>query len=257
MDPFRSLLLLSSLFSVAAPHSILQISPGSRRHGDRSAWKGDELYCDSWRFSVETNDAGIWTQVPERCVGFVREYMTGERYASDCGMVSNNSMSFAGGVKIAGDGKDAWIFDIDETLLSNLPYYAAHGFGSEVFDETAYNEWANLADAPAIPASLMLYNVLKRLKFKLILLTGRTEVQRNATAKNLLLAGYSNWERLILRGIDDVGKPALVYKSHKRAELEGEGYRIHGNSGDQWSDLLGMPVATRSFKLPNPMYYIE
>lgn len=70
---------------------------------------------------------------------------------------------------------------------------------SEVFDEETYNEWANLADAPAISASLILYNELKRLGFKLILLTGRTEVQRNATAKNLLLAGYDGWERLILR----------------------------------------------------------
>ena len=35
-----------------------------------------------------------------------------------------------------------------------------------------------------------------------------------------------------------------------------EGYRIHGNSGDQWSDLLGSAMAARSFKLPNPMYYI-
>lgn len=125
MDPLRSLLLFSFLFSAAAaPQSILQIW-----HGYRKVGRDDGLYCESWRFSVETNDAGVWTQVPARCVGFVRDYMTGERYASDGGMVSNNSVTFAGGVGIAGDGKDAWIFDIDETLLSNLPYYAAHGFG--------------------------------------------------------------------------------------------------------------------------------
>jgi hypothetical protein len=27
--------------------------------------------------------------------------------------------------------KEAWVFDIDETSLSNLPYYATHGFGYE------------------------------------------------------------------------------------------------------------------------------
>ena len=54
----------------------------------------------------------------------------------------------------------------------------------------------------------------------------------------------------------DQGKPATVYKSEKRLELVNEGYRIHGSSGDQWSDLQGFAVAVRSFKLPNPMYYI-
>jgi HAD superfamily, subfamily IIIB (Acid phosphatase) len=59
------------------------------------------------------------------------------------------------------------------------------------------------------------------------------------------------------RGSSDNGKKAVAYKSEKRAELEAEGYRIHGSSGDQWSDLLGLPMAARSFKLPNPMYYIS
>lgn len=58
------------------------------------------------------------------------------------------------------------------------------------------------------------------------------------------------------RGADDSNKTALAYKSGKRAELEGGGFRIHGSSGDQWSDLLGTPTATRSFKLPNPVYFV-
>lgn len=58
------------------------------------------------------------------------------------------------------------------------------------------------------------------------------------------------------RQTSDYGKPAIVYKSERRAELEEQGFRIHGSSGDQWSDLLGLPMAIRSFKLPNPMYYI-
>ncbi|KAL2470031.1 myb domain protein [Abeliophyllum distichum] len=27
------------------------------------------FYCEGWRFTAETNDAGIWTRVPARCVG--------------------------------------------------------------------------------------------------------------------------------------------------------------------------------------------
>jgi FMN phosphatase YigB (HAD superfamily) len=30
---------------------------------------------------------------------------------------------------LEGDGKDAWIFDVDDTLLSTIPYYKKHGFG--------------------------------------------------------------------------------------------------------------------------------
>ena len=55
---------------------------------------------------------------------------------------------------------------------------------------------------------------------------------------------------------DEHGKLATLYKSEKRSEMEREGYRILGNSGDQWSDILGTAMSTRSFKLPNPMYYI-
>ncbi|XP_020221550.1 acid phosphatase 1 [Cajanus cajan] len=213
-------------------------------------------YCDSWRLAVETNNAGAWERVPPSCVGFVAEYMSGKRYRRDCDVVGKLSSAFARSVELVGDGRDAWVFDIDETLLSNLPYYQEIGFGFELFNETSFDNWVKLAAAPALPSSFSLYNELQELGFTVFLLTGRSEYQRNATETNLLLSGYKNWERLFLRGSSDQGKPASTYKSEKRAELESEGYRIHGNSGDQWSDLGGYAVAARSFKIPNPMYYI-
>ncbi|KAL5178548.1 Acid phosphatase 1 [Glycine soja] len=115
-------------------------------------------------------------------------------------------------------------------LSANTGTRAKHEF--EIFNETSFDNWVDLAAAPALPASLSLYNELKELGFKIFLLTGRSEFQRNATGANLLSSGYRDWERLILR--------------------QTEGYRIHGNSGDQWSDLGGYAVAARSFKLPNP-----
>ncbi|XP_038707280.1 acid phosphatase 1-like [Tripterygium wilfordii] len=92
--------------------------------------------------------------------------------------------------------------------------------------------------------------------FTLFVLTGRSEYQGNAPSKNLIFSGYSDWEKLILRGPLDQGVPATVYKSQKRKQLVDDGNRIRGNSGDQWSDLLGFAIAKRSFKLQNPMYYI-
>ncbi|KAF8393465.1 hypothetical protein HHK36_021709 [Tetracentron sinense] len=260
---FVLVLLFSGLLSGVFSQSFIRIWSGNRNSenldlisSDRKILRDDNLYCESWRFTVETNDAGLWEEVPKRCVKFVQDYMTGNGYGSDSELVSEDSSSFAATVNISGDGKDAWVFDIDETLLSNLPYYKLHGFGSELFNETTFDEWVDLAKAPALPESLRLYKELLRLGFKVFLLTGRGEAQRNVTEKNLLFSGYRNWERLILRGPSDVGKLAEVYKSEKRSDVEAEGYRIHGSSGDQWSDLLGFALAKRSFKLPNPMYYI-
>ena len=49
---------------------------------------------------------------------------------------------------------------------------------------------------------------------------------------------------------------AVEYKSKERKKLEEAGYRILGNMGDQWSDLIGTNVGKRTFKVPDPMYYI-
>ncbi|XP_008798586.1 acid phosphatase 1-like [Phoenix dactylifera] len=246
------LLVLSAIASAAASQSVLRMVSEGPPCGD-----GDDLYCDSWRLSEETNNAGYWKTIPARCLQFVAEYMNGDRFASDSAVVAAESLAFAQTVQVVGDGKDVWIFDVDETLLSNLPYYAVNGYGSEDFNETTFDEWVNLAKAPALPASLRLYEELLGLGFQVVLLTGRVEAQRNVTAENLSFAGYHSWNRLILREDSDIGKKAVRYKSGRRAELEAQGYRIHGNSGDQWSDLLGSPMAMRSFKLPNPMYYIQ
>lgn len=243
----------------AAP-SIIQLTPEKETilavDVTSARRRGDDLFCSSWRFTVETNDAGSWSRVPERCVDFVKEYITGDLYQSELEAVADNAVTHAKTVGISGDGRDAWVFDIDETLLSNVPYYAAHGFGSEIFDEHSFDEWVDLAEAPAIPPSLRLYKELQELGFTIFLLTGRGEYQRHATERNLMYAGFSNYENLILRGLTDKGKAASVFKSEKRKEIEDAGYLIHGNYGDQWSDLIGFSTARRSFKLPNPLYYI-
>lgn len=73
------------------------------------------------------------------------------------------------------------------------------GHRSEIFDESSFDEWVDLAEAPAITPSLRLYKELQELGFTIFLLTGRGEYQRHATERNLMYAGYTNWEKLILR----------------------------------------------------------
>jgi len=51
------------------------------------------------------------------------------------------------------------------------------------------------------------------------------------------------------------GKLSNAFKSSERKKLVEEGYRIIGNIGDQWSDIVGDNIGLRTFKLPNPLYY--
>nr|AMS24685.1 VSP-like protein 2 [Ipomoea batatas]GMC65819.1 acid phosphatase 1-like [Ipomoea batatas] len=214
------------------------------------------LKCASWRFAGEANNLNPWKTIPEECAGYVKDYMTGKGYESDLLRASEEAGVYAQNVELGGDGKDVWVFDVDETLISNLPYYYEHGFGLEVFDSVEFDKWVEKGVAPAIKSSLKLYQDIKRLGFKAFLLTGRSDRHREVTVENLKNAGFQDWDKLVLRLPEDHVKSATTYKSEKRSQMVEEGFRIVGNSGDQWSDLLGSSMSQRSFKLPNPMYFI-
>ncbi|XP_058074118.1 acid phosphatase 1-like [Magnolia sinica] len=213
------------------------------------------ISCSSWRLAVETNNIRDWTTVPQSCENYVGHYMLGHLYREDSKMVADTAASYAANLTLGGDGKKIWVFDIDETVLSNLPYYAQHGFGVQPYDNSLFQAWVDLGEAPALPESLKLYKKLIKLGIKIVFLTGRSESKREITEKNLKKAGFHSWEKLILRQATDTGS-ALVYKTGKRKELQAEGCIIVGNSGDQWSDILGTPTGLRTFKVPDPMYYI-
>lgn len=87
------------------------------------------LQCTSWRFAVETNNLSPWKSIPVECIDYVKDYMTSRAYVVDLETVSNEAAIFAKVVELGKDGMDVWVFDVDETLLSNLPYYAEHGYG--------------------------------------------------------------------------------------------------------------------------------
>ena len=49
--------------------------------------------------------------------------------------------------------------------------------------------------------------------------------------------------------------PTIQYKSGTRAYIESQGYDVVADLGDQFSDLLG-GYADKTFKMPNPNYYL-
>ena len=67
--------------------------------------------------------------MPTQCVKFVGEYMEGLQYPSDSLGVIDDAESYLQTVSLTGNGKDIAVFDVDETCLSNLPYYRNHTYG--------------------------------------------------------------------------------------------------------------------------------
>ncbi|CAH9066504.1 unnamed protein product [Cuscuta epithymum] len=235
------------------PHNIHPLRPRAGAAGRRIPF----VNCLSWRLGVETNNIRDWPSVPRLCEGYVGHYMLGRQYHADCTAVAAAAIRYVAGVHLVKDGKDIWVFDIDETALSNLPYYARAdvGFGVKAYNETEFEAWIKEARAPAMPETLRLYHRVVSMGIKVVFISATKEEFRADRTLNLHIAGFRTWEMLILRGANDTGS-VLEYKSQKRSELVNQGYRIVGNIGDQWSDLLGDNAGFRTFKMPDPMYYI-
>jgi len=82
------------------------------------------------RLAAEANNLASWKALPPECAQHVRDYVTCAAYCSDLELVARESAAYArAALPLGDDGRDAWVFDVDETLVSNLPYYAEHGYG--------------------------------------------------------------------------------------------------------------------------------
>ncbi len=157
-------------------------------------------------------------------------------------------------------GSKAILLDVDDTTLNTYNY--------EIYSNFVYNPTSNAAfvNGAAFPAVFGMPDLVNRAKaegYTVFFLTGRPEAQRAGTVTNLTTTGYPvDNANLYLK---DQTKPYLAscaptcttiqYKSLTRKYIESQGYDIVANFGDQYSDLTG-GYADRTFKLPNPMYYL-
>ncbi|XP_011095174.1 acid phosphatase 1 [Sesamum indicum] len=214
-------------------------------------------YCLSWRLAVEANNIRAWRTVPTQCSRHIEAYMIAGQYQRDLNLIVGSICSYVDTITLSDDGFDAWILDVDDTCISNLFYYRGKRYGCEPFDPLGFRAWALQGECAAIPDVLRLFNKLVETGFKVFLVTGRDEeTLGQATIQNLENQGFLGYQRLILRSGAYKGVSAITYKSEIRKQLVEEGYRIWGNVGDQWSDVQGDYAGNRTFKLPNPMYFI-
>ncbi len=149
--------------------------------------------------------------------------------------------------------KLAMVLDIDETSLSNYQELLGADFA---FNGAVFDAWVDTAQAPAIPGSLRLFKEAQRLGVSVFFISGRPELQRAVTERNLGEQGFQKWQQLILRPPSPSSESVVAYKSSARARIFAQGYKIVLNVGDQWSDLKGHPEAEFSVKYPDPFYIL-
>jgi putative acid phosphatase of HAD superfamily subfamily IIIB len=146
--------------------------------------------------------------------------------------------------------KLALVLDIDETSLSN---YNAIQLDNFTFGTNSQREAIDETGVKIQP-TLDLFNLAKQNGVAVFFITGRRENTRAHTESNLKREGFDGWQQLFLKP-DASTETTVQYKSGARANIEGQGYRIIANVGDQYSDLAGGHEDI-GFKLANPFYFL-
>ncbi|KUM81850.1 HAD family acid phosphatase [Streptomyces curacoi] len=166
--------------------------------------------------------------------------------------------------------KPAVVFDIDDTLLLSLDYEKKTNY---TYNSATWAEYVNRADRPAVFGSPELVRYAESKGVEVFYNSGLAESQRSAAVENLKKAGAEvnlDADHMFLK--DKANPPAYLadcatpgtwncttvqYKSGTRQHIEDDlGYEIIANFGDQYSDLEG-GHADRTYKLPNPTYFVS
>ncbi|MBM7791111.1 HAD family acid phosphatase [Tenggerimyces flavus] len=174
----------------------------------------------------------------------------------------------------------AIVLDVDDTTLATWNHEIASNWA---YNPTTNGQFVTEQRFPAVPGMVDLVHKAEREGYAVFFLTGRPAAQEPATLGNLTADGVgidAGYPKPTALGNGEDGlftKPAVAdypaylkqacandpngscttihYKSATRAHIESLGYDIVANFGDQFSDLEG-GHADRTFKLPNPNYFL-
>ena len=208
------------------------------------------------------------------------QFATDSYYAREARGVAAEGTRYLSRDRAHGHATKAIVLDVDDTPRATWNY--------EIASNWAFNSGTN-ADFvlgqrfPAVPGMVAMATAAEREGYAIFYLTGRGSAQEAATLGNLTADGvgvdagfpkptglpngedglftkpdvsaYPDYLKAACAG-DPGGKCTTIhYKSATRAHIESLGYEIVGNFGDQFSDLKG-GHADRTFKLPNPNYFL-
>jgi len=190
----------------------------------------------------------------------VEEYLRSGQYDNDFADVVAKARSWLE-ERSSTAVKPAIVLDIDETSLSNWPAYRLNGWGRVVNGgcdlekgPCGVRAWQALARSKALEPTLALGRRARELGVAVFFISARPPELQEATERNLREQGYE-WTAVILLPAGKSFASAADFKAPERRKIAEQGYTIVLSLGDQESDLAG-GYAERTFKLPNPVYYL-
>jgi acid phosphatase len=190
----------------------------------------------------------------------VDDYIRDGRYDTDFATVAMDAQAWLESRRAA-VSRPAIVLDIDETSLSNWPAYRLNGWGRVVAggcDLTTgpcgLRAWQALGQSKALAPTLTLARRARELGVAVFFISGRPPALRDATERNLRAQGYE-WTGVVLLPEGAQFASAVDFKAPERRRITEQGYTIILSMGDQQSDLTG-GYAERTFKLPNPVYFL-
>jgi predicted secreted acid phosphatase len=206
-------------------------------------------------------------------------------YAAEAaGVADDGARWLTTGWRATSSDKKAIVLDVDDTTLVTWNYELCSNWA---FDPGTNGQFVLDQRFPAVPGMVAMVQRAHAEGYAIFYLTGRGQAQEAATLGNLTHDGigvdagypdpttlsngedglftkpavgnypaYLNKPEFCATAIaNNASCPTIQYKSGVRAHIEDLGYEIVGNFGDQFSDLKG-GFADKTFKMPNPNYYL-
>ncbi|MDT3766605.1 HAD family acid phosphatase [Gleimia hominis] len=168
---------------------------------------------------------------------------------------------------VAKGQKPLAVFDVDDTMLLTYAMQESMDLNWSHEAEIDYLK-TNYHSLPAVPGMVDVVKEAKNAGCSVAVLTGREAQLTDVTKRNLLEAGYPQFDQFVLKASSLKAElpdwvscaqdkcTTVEYKSSVRKHFENDlGYRVVGNFGDQYSDLKG-GASDRAYKVPNPAYYL-
>jgi acid phosphatase len=190
----------------------------------------------------------------------IADYIESGRYDADVAKVADEARAWVE-QRAKTATRPAIVLDIDETSLSNWPAYRVNGWVRVVNGACDLQQppcglraWQAQGQSKAIAPTLALARRARELGVAVFFITGRPANLQQATERNLKEQGYE-WTSVVLMPEGAHFASAADFKAPERKKITEQGYTILLSMGDQQSDLSG-GYAERTFKLPNPVYFL-
>lgn len=184
----------------------------------------------------------------------ISNYHSSGQYQKDLEQIASNAKYCIGNQLYDRDKrKKALVLDIDDTSLHLFKHENKLSFG------VSPEEFENIvkkSNAMPVTPILNLYRYALSEGIAVFFISGRREILRDATKKNLKKAGYTTWDGLYLRPHGHKHKNSTKFKTFTRNTIRSKGYKIIANIGDQKSDF-GKDRVQCQYKLPNPHYFVR